>query len=85
MAKRKKKQARRVRSGPRQFAVVLTPEKGGWYSVTCPALPGCHSQGRGIPQALANIREAIELVLEDMTSHSDAIPTGDTLLATVQV
>jgi antitoxin HicB len=85
MARPKARHARQVKSGRRQFAVVLTPEKGGWYSVTCPALPGCHSQGKGITQALANIREAIELVLEDASSHNDALPAGDALLATVQV
>jgi antitoxin HicB len=44
--------------------VVLTPESKGWCSATCPALPGCHSQGNGIKQTMANIREAIELVLD---------------------
>jgi predicted RNase H-like HicB family nuclease len=48
-------------------------------------LPGCHSQGKGIAQALANIREAIELVLDDMASHGEMLPAGDTLLTTVQV
>jgi predicted RNase H-like HicB family nuclease len=85
MAKPRAKHARRVQSGPRQFAVLLTPEKGGWYSVSCPVLPGCHSQGKGIAQALANIREAIELVLDDMASHGEMLPAGDTLLTTVQV
>ena len=61
------------------------PEDRGWYSVTCPVLPGCHSQGKGVDAALANIREAIELVLEDMTEHEEPLPPGDALLATVQV
>ena len=69
----------------RQFVVVLTPEKGGWYSVTCPSLPGCHSQGKGVDKAMANIREAIELTLEDMAEHGETGDAGDTLLATIQV
>lgn len=80
-----KKQARKVKAGSRQFVVVLCPEDKGWYSVSCPSLPGCHSQGKGIDQALANIREAIQLVLEDMAAHGEGIPAGDTLLATVNV
>jgi len=34
---------------------------------------------------MANIREAIELTLEDMAEHGEAPPAGDTLLATIQV
>ncbi len=85
MARTKKKQARKVKTHARQFVVVLTPENGGWYSVTCPSLPGCHSQGKGIDRAMANIREAIELTLEDMAEHDEPLPTGNALLATVQV
>jgi len=48
------------------FPVHLQPEPEGGYSVTCPALPGCHSQGETLDEALSNIREAIALVLEDM-------------------
>lgn len=65
--------------------VVLIPEKGGWYSVTCPSLPGCHSQGKGISQALASIREAIELTIEDMAERGESVPMTETLLATVQL
>ena len=35
------------------------------YVVTCPSLRGCYSQGKTAEEALVNIREAIELVLED--------------------
>jgi predicted RNase H-like HicB family nuclease len=30
----------------------------GWYVVTCPALPGCVSQGRTEQEAISNIKEA---------------------------
>ena len=47
-----------------KFTVILEPEAGGGYSVVCPAVPGCVSQGPDLPAALANIREAILLCLE---------------------
>lgn len=49
------------------FKVLLEPdEEVGGYVVTCPVLPGCYSQGETVEEALANIREAIELCLEEV-------------------
>jgi len=42
-----------------KFTVILEPETDGGYSVICPAIPGCVSQGDSLDEALANIREAI--------------------------
>jgi predicted RNase H-like HicB family nuclease len=67
---------------PIPFPVHLQPEPEGGYSVTCPALPGCHSQGETLDEALANIREAIELVLEDMREHNEPVPDGASMLTT---
>jgi len=39
-----------------------------------PALPGCVSQGNNRDEALTNIREAIELYIEDCREASDPIP-----------
>jgi predicted RNase H-like HicB family nuclease len=47
-----------------RFTVILAPEVEGGYSVICPAIPGCVSQGDSLEEALANIREAILLCLE---------------------
>jgi antitoxin HicB len=56
------------------FKVLLEPDETGGYVVSCPSLPGCHSQGETVVDALANIREAIELCLEDMRSQGEEIP-----------
>jgi len=48
----------------KRFTVILDPEDDGGYSVYCPALPGCISQGEDRKDALKNIEEAILLVLE---------------------
>lgn len=49
-----------------KFKVVVREDREdpGWYNVSCPSLPGCHSQGKTIEEALLNIKEAIELYLE---------------------
>jgi predicted RNase H-like HicB family nuclease len=41
------------------FHITLTRAEDGWLVAECPALPGCVSQGRNEPEALANIQEAI--------------------------
>lgn len=48
-----------------EYNAVFTPEEAGGYSVFVPDLPGCHSQGSTFEDAKANIKEAIELYLED--------------------
>jgi len=49
-----------------KFKVIIREDKEspGWYNVSVPSLPGCHSQGRSIEEAIKNIKEAIELYLE---------------------
>lgn len=46
--------------------LLVTLEKGedGYIVAECPAIPGCISQGITRDEALANIKEAIELCLE---------------------
>ena len=48
-----------------EYTVVFQEEKEGGYSVWVPSLPGCAYQGETFDEALKNIREAIELYLED--------------------
>ncbi len=41
-----------------KYAVVVKASEDG-YSISCPALPGCWSQGETEEEAVANIIEAI--------------------------
>ena len=45
------------------YQVTLIETDESW-SVSCPSLPGCHSEGATREEALANIKEAIQLWLE---------------------
>jgi antitoxin HicB len=56
------------------FKVFLDPDGDGGYVVVCPSLPGCYSQGETAEEALANIREAIELALADMQERGELLP-----------
>lgn len=42
-----------------KYTVALTQTDEG-YSVSCPGLPGCWSQGKTEQEALENIRDAIQ-------------------------
>jgi predicted RNase H-like HicB family nuclease len=42
--------------------------------VECPSLPGCLSQGKTRSDALANIKEAIELYIEDLEARGEVVP-----------
>ena len=52
--------------GGRRFTVVLRPEYERGYSVQCLELPQAISEGDTKQEALDNIKEAIELVLEHL-------------------
>ena len=47
-----------------KYTVILEPQEEGGYTVQCLELPGAISQGETKEEALKNIKEAIELVLE---------------------
>jgi predicted RNase H-like HicB family nuclease len=59
------------------YHVELEPEEGGGYSVHVPALPGCHTQGDTMDEALANAREAIELHIEGLKEIGHPVPAPD--------
>ena len=69
------------------FKVLLEPDQeAGGYVVSCPALPGCHTQGDTIDEALENIEEAILLCLEDMMAQHQPIPDmSRTLISSVAI
>ena len=59
-----------------RLPIVLRAGEDGGIIVECPVLPGCISQGRTREEALANIREAIEVCLE----AGESLPVGFELL-----
>lgn len=57
-----------------KFLVTLEEDEDGFIVASCPVLPGCHSQGQSREEALANIREAIEGIVESMREHGEPLP-----------
>ena len=67
-----------------RLPVVLMPGEDGYIVAECPVLPGCVSQGKTREEALANIKEAIELCLESREEEGWSLP-GDYTLEQVEV
>lgn len=69
-----------------KYPVIVYPEESGGYSVTVPTLPGCHSQGETLEEALANLREAVELYLEVLSEDGlEGTTRCDPLLTMLEV
>ena len=61
----------------RHFPVVVEQDQDGVFLVECPQFDGCRSYGNTLDEALDNIREAIELCLEESEqSESDTVFLG---------
>jgi len=54
--------------------VLIYPGEDGYYVAECPSLPGCISQGTTRQEAIANIKEAIELYIEVLQAEGQPIP-----------
>lgn len=64
------------------YRVLLREEPEGGYTATVPTLPGCITYGDTIPEAVAMAKEAIELYVESLIAHGEAIPTEEAILET---
>ena len=64
-----------------KISVVIEQDENGCYA-WCPELKGCQSEGRTIGEALANIREAIELFLETLTDDERSAALSREILTT---
>ena len=47
------------------FPAAVFIEEGKAYGVTLPDIPGCNTAGDTLEEALANVQEAVELIMED--------------------
>jgi predicted RNase H-like HicB family nuclease len=54
------------------------------YVAHCPAIPGCHSQGETLEDAIDNIRDAIRACLDALGDDFPA-PKQDRLVVEVEV
>lgn len=53
-----------------QFPLVIERDEDGFYVVECPVFSGCYSQGKTRNEAIKNIKEVIDLCLEEKENQS---------------
>lgn len=71
-----------VRHVEHRYTVILEPEVGG-YIASCPALPGCHTEGDTFKEAMKNIQEAAKAYCVSLVKHGEPLPVEDCILTTV--
>ncbi|MDX2212182.1 MAG: type II toxin-antitoxin system HicB family antitoxin [Oculatellaceae cyanobacterium bins.114] len=54
--------------------VIVYPDEDNYWVAECPSLPPCISQGETKKEAIANIKEAIQLYLEVLQDEGRSIP-----------
>ena len=45
--------------------IIVEQDEDNIYIVSCPVFKGCHSYGKSIEEALENIKEVIDICLEE--------------------
>jgi predicted RNase H-like HicB family nuclease len=58
-------------STKRDYYVVIERDEDGVYVGEVPQLSGCYSQGETIDELMENMREVIELCLEELGDESE--------------
>jgi predicted RNase H-like HicB family nuclease len=65
-----------------RFSVVIERDKDGYFAF-CPELQGCYSQGDTYEEVLENIRDAIQLHLEDRLESGEEVPQSESVSLTL--
>jgi predicted RNase H-like HicB family nuclease len=52
-------------NSPRKFTVLIEKDEDGYYLATVPTLRGCYTQAKSLDTLMKNVREVVELCLED--------------------
>jgi predicted RNase H-like HicB family nuclease len=56
------------------FEISVEQDEDGRWAAECPSLPGCATWGRTREEAIRNIREAVEVYIEDLLESGESVP-----------
>lgn len=60
----------------REIELVFEPQEDGGYHVYSPDLPGLHTQGENMDEAMRNANEAVALYVEGLREDGDSLDMG---------
>jgi predicted RNase H-like HicB family nuclease len=64
-----------------RFSVIIEKSEDGYFA-SCSELQGCYSQGNTYEESLENIRDAIQLHIEDRIEDNEEIPQAESVSLT---
>ena len=59
-----------------EIELIFAPQEEGGYSVYAPELPGLHTQGEDMDDALANAEQAVALYVEGLREDGEVLDPG---------
>ena len=60
----------------KEIELVFEPQDEGGFHVYAPGLPGLHTQGDDLDDAMANATEAVVLYVEGLREDGESLDTG---------
>jgi predicted RNase H-like HicB family nuclease len=60
-------------NGARKFTVLIEKDEDGYYVATVSALRGCYTQAKSLDTLMKNVREVVELCLEDEDGEIESL------------
>ena len=57
-----------------KYRGTIEQDEDGVFVAEVPSLPGCITQGKTPVEAIANVKEAIEVYVESLEAHDEPIP-----------
>ena len=60
----------------REIELIFEPQEEGGFHVYAPDLPGLHTQGDDIDDAMANAAEAVALYVGGLREDGESLDTG---------
>jgi predicted RNase H-like HicB family nuclease len=60
----------------KEVELIFEPQEEGGYHVYAPDLPGLHTQGDDLDDAMASANEAVALYVEGLREDGESLDTG---------
>jgi predicted RNase H-like HicB family nuclease len=65
--------------------ILLYQDENGAWIAEVPSLPGCGSEGKTRAEAVENVKDAIQLWIDDAIAHGESVPDDYPMMEVVGV